>query len=249
VRQLGYLGIGVSDLDKWENFATRVLGLQSNGKEADGTLFLKMDENHHRFAIHPRGNDDLAYAGWEVQNEQALLELAEQLQRAGVRMTTGTHLDAKTRRVRSLMKFADPNGIPMEVYYGPLVEWDKPFHSPRAISGFETGTMGLGHIVIAVDNYEESLRFYRDLLGMRISDFVEFEMTPGVNITAAFMHCNQRHHSIAIVQIPNPKRLRHFMLQTKSFDDVGRTLYLCEDEHMDIAIRLGRHSNDHMTSF
>jgi 2,3-dihydroxybiphenyl 1,2-dioxygenase len=84
---------------------------------------------------------------------------------------------------------------------------------------------------------------------MRISDFIEFEMTAGVNVTAAFLHCNERHHSIAIVQIPTPKRLHHFMLQTKNFDDVGRTLYHCEDERVDIALRLGRHSNDHMISF
>ena len=49
VTQLGYLGINVSDLDAWEQFATDVLGLQVSGRDTDGSLFLKMDEYHHRF--------------------------------------------------------------------------------------------------------------------------------------------------------------------------------------------------------
>ena len=36
----------------------------------------------------------------------------------------------------------------------------------NTIAGFDTGTMGLGHIVIRIDDPEKSLHFYRDLLGM-----------------------------------------------------------------------------------
>jgi len=56
VTQLGYLGIGVSDLAAWEQFATQTLGLQANVRDEDGTLFLKMDEYHHRFALHANAN-------------------------------------------------------------------------------------------------------------------------------------------------------------------------------------------------
>src|SRR4029453_14567007 len=90
VTQLGYLGIGVSDLAAWERFATQTLGLQNNGHDADGTLFLKMDEYHHRFALHTNGSDDVMYVGWEVADEQALQALSAQLQAAGVKVTPGS---------------------------------------------------------------------------------------------------------------------------------------------------------------
>ena len=61
VTQLGYLGIGVSDLARWEHFATDVLGLEANGSGADGSMFLRMDEYHHRFILQPKGADDLAF--------------------------------------------------------------------------------------------------------------------------------------------------------------------------------------------
>ena len=53
VSQLGYLGLSVRDSNQWERFAAQVLGLQPNGRDPDGSLFLRMDEYHHRFIVHP----------------------------------------------------------------------------------------------------------------------------------------------------------------------------------------------------
>ena len=55
VSQLGYLGIGVSNMDAWEAYATEVLGMEVSGRADDGTLYLRMDENHHRLALCPTG--------------------------------------------------------------------------------------------------------------------------------------------------------------------------------------------------
>src|SRR5215831_6082801 len=163
VTQLGYLGLSVSNVDQWEQFAAQVLGLQPNGRERDGSLFLRMDEYHHRFLVHPTGKDDLAYIGWEVATEAALNAMAEQLQQAGTTVTPGAAEDAEARRVAGLIKFTDPSGFMSEVFYGPLVRFDEPFHSPRPISGFKTGGLGLGHLVVWVDDFDRSVHFYRDL--------------------------------------------------------------------------------------
>lgn len=250
VTQLGYLGLSVGDIAAWEHFAAEVLGLAVGDRADDGALFLRMDEHHHRFIVHPTGNDDLAYVGWEVANEQTLAALAERLQAAGVAVTPGTSAEAEARRVAGLVKFADPNGIASEIFYGPLVTYDKPFHSPRPLSGFKTGELGLGHCVIMVDDLERSIHFYRDVLGMRVSDFVRLEVMPGVPSTMVFFHCNPRHHSLAFLAAPQKpaKRLHHFMLQLQSLDDVGTTYYLCQDKGL-INRTLGRHTNDQLVSF
>jgi biphenyl-2,3-diol 1,2-dioxygenase len=249
VTQLGYLGIDVSDLPGWERFATDVLGLASNGTGEDGTLYLRMDEYHHRLALHRGGRDDIAYAGWETRDEASLRAIAERLASQGVRVTWGSAAEARARRVIGLIKLRDPSGVAIEVYYGPLVEAERPFCSPRAIGGFEAGHLGLGHIVLSVDDYEASLRFYRDGLGLLISDFIELEMGAGGKTTVAFFHCGPRHHSIAIAQFPAAKRLHHFMLQVRNTDDVGATHDLCQDRRVPITSGLGRHTNDHMLSF
>ncbi len=250
VTQLGYLGLSVRDVNEWERFATQILGLQANGRDADGSVFLRMDEYHHRFIVHPTGKDDLAYIGWEVATEQAMMEMAAQLRQAGVDVRLGTAEEAAARRVAGLITFTDPNGIPSDIFYGPLVTFDQPFHPARPLSGFKTGHHGLGHFVIAVDNFDRSLAFYRDVLGMRISDFVKFSPAPNVTLNVAFFHCNPRHHSLAFWEMAQaPKRLHHFMLQVNSLDDVGSTYYLCQDQQVPITMTLGKHTNDHMVSF
>jgi biphenyl-2,3-diol 1,2-dioxygenase len=250
VSQLGYLGLSVRDLNQWEQFAAQVLGLQPNGHDPDGALFLRMDDYHHRFIVHPTGNDDLAYIGWEVATEEGLEAMAAQLERAGVSVTAGTAEEAEARRVAGMIKFTDPSGMASEIFYGPLVNFDKPFQSPRAISGFKTGDQGLGHFVVSVDDFDRSLHFYRDVLGMRISDFVNISPGPKVKIKVGFFHCNPRHHTIAFAQMPGmSRRLHHFMLQLQSLNDVGTTYDLCQAQEVPIVMKLGKHTNDHMVSF
>ena len=116
VTQLGYVGISASNVEEWEHFATEILGLQSNGIDSEGNLTLRMDEYSHRFIVSPSGKDDLEFVGFQVTDEPALHEIAEQLRQAGVEVTLGTGDEAKGRRVESFIKFEDPDGTPVMAY-------------------------------------------------------------------------------------------------------------------------------------
>lgn len=240
VTQLGYIGISVSNIEEWEHFGTEVLGLQSNGVDGNGVLTMRMDEYSHRFVVSPTGRDDVEFVGFQVTDEAALREMAEQLRQAGIEVSEGTRAEVKERKVEGLIKFEDPEGTPTEVYYGPPVSFDKPFNSPRAITGFVTGEQGLGHVVYHVENLDRAVAFYRDVLGMRISDYIR---------NLVFFHCNPRHHTLALIEGKAPKKLNHFMLQTQNMNDVGSTYDLALDSEMRVTRGLGRHTNDHMTSF
>jgi len=250
VAQLGYLGLNVSNIDEWEHFATRILGLQSNGHDPDGSLSLRMDEYDRRFILNRGDDDDLAFLGWEVSDAEQLGSLAAQLRAASVEVRQGTSAETEARRVVELIKFVDPSGVASEAFYGPLMSFERPFKSPRPISGFVTGAMGLGHVLFLVDDYQKSVAFYRDVLGMRISDYIQMKVGD-MSRTLAFFHCNRRHHTLAFTAAPRVgvKRLNHFMIQLKSLDDIGATYYLCQEQGVPIVTTLGRHSNDHMVSF
>jgi len=249
VTQLGYIGLEVSDVGSWKTYATEVLGLAVNGADADGSVFLRMDEKHHRIALHPGAGDDLAYAGWEVKDEAALRAVADRLERQGIAVAQAAPAEAAARRVLGLARAQDPNGVAVELYWGPLIQTERPFVSPRPIGGFEAGPLGAGHIVLSVDDYEASLRFYRDGLGLLISDYIELDMGGAGTTKVAFLHCGPRHHSLAFAQFPAPKRLHHLMLQLRDLDDVGATYDACQDRGIPITSTLGRHTNDRMTSF
>ena len=252
VRELGYLRLEVGDLEKWHSFATEVLGFAALDGDEDDALLLRMDDRHHRIALSEGPRDDLAALGLEVSTSRELKQLAERLSREGCSVRNGTAAECDARRVVDLVQFQDPNGVICEAYCGGLVQRDHPFRSPRGIDRFVTDDQGLGHIVMMVDSLEESLRFYCDLLGFRLSDWVRPQPERGVqsHINLAFLHCNRRHHSIAFWEAPGaPKRLHHFMVQTSRFDDVGRTYDLCQDRGVPIELTLGRHTNDEMVSF
>ena len=102
--------------------------------------------------------------------------------------------------------------------------------------------------MLAVDDAERSLQFYRDVLGLRESDFISFSRG-NFEMNMTFMHCNPRHHSLAFMQARMPRRLHHIMLQVDALDDVGSTYSLCAAQGVPLASTLGRHTNDHMVSF
>lgn len=259
VSQLGYIGIGVSNIKAWEEYASQFLGMELASRDEDGSLRLRMDQHSYRIILHPSGEDDLVFAGWEVKDELALAEMAAAVKAYGITVTAGTPADLQARKVIGMIKFNDPAGLQTEVFYGPSLQKAKPFISPRGVT-FETGengSMGFGHMVVAVPDLEQNLRFYRDVMGMKVSDFIDMTL-PMAKLRMAFFHANPRHHSIAFAgvldggEMPTfgmaPKRLNHFMLEVKELDDVGRAYGLAEERKTPSGT-LGRHTNDHMFSF
>ena len=213
VIQLGYLGLNVRDTGAWEKFAADFIGLQVwPDRGEDGTVYLRMDERHHRFMLTPSDSEGVFCTGWEVANAQALVETVSRLKANGVKVTPGTEAEARKRRVWEFVKFDDPTGLSGELYYGAHVD-HRPFKPGRAVSGFVTGVCGMGHLVVGVEKAAPVVAFYRDLLGFRLTDYIVWAEQ---KVDVTFLHCNPRHHSIAFVEGANvPARvLNHFMVET-----------------------------------
>ena len=105
VSQLAYLGIGVSDMPAWKSFATDILGMQVTERADDGTVYLRMDENHHRIALHPSGEDDVLYVGLQAPTHARYEEAKSALRAAGVAVSQGTSAEIAHRRVVDFVKF------------------------------------------------------------------------------------------------------------------------------------------------
>ena len=89
-------------------------------------------------------------------------------------------------------------------------------------------------------------QFYVDVLGFATTDRV---VVPGLGRFAAFLHCNERHHSLGLMAFPDtPRKLQHVMLETLDIDDVGTTYDLCVERGI-TDTTLGRHLNDRAFSF
>jgi 2,3-dihydroxybiphenyl 1,2-dioxygenase len=240
VQALGYVRIGGAKLDDWSDFATGWLGMQAVDRGATCRTF-RMDDRRQRFIVDRELPEAERCFGWEVANAAALEALAARLEDAGVEVRHEPTARADQRLVADLISFADPAGNRLEAFHGALIA-DEPFRPGRAIAGFRTGTHGMGHALLMVPSVAEALPFYRDLLGFRISDYI---LHP---VTAYFLHVNPRHHSLALVEAPQPG-LHHLMMELFSLDDVGQGYDIALGEPGRVAVTLGRHPNDLVTSF
>lgn len=240
VQALGYIGIGASNLDDWSAFATSRLGMQQVDRAASCRAF-RMDDRRQRLIVDRELAEGERYFGWEVADAAALDALAARLEAAGVAVRRENAALADQRFVRGLISFRDPAGNRLEAFYGPQVA-DEPFKPGRDIVGFRTGALGMGHAVLMVADFDAALAFYQGLLGFRMSDYIR---SP---ITACFLHVNPRHHSLALFQHTR-LGLHHVMMELYSLDDVGQGYDLAQAEKDRVAVTLGRHPNDYMTSF
>ena len=257
IRGLGYIGLHATDPDAWLNFGTRVCGLMparlcpgpdgaleksGDGRASDGTVRLKLDDRLWRLAVHPAKADGLAYLGLELATPDALREAGAELEDAGHEVSEGGAETAAARGVGALLEVDDPDGNRLELFAQP--QRDGEFVSPAGAE-FVTGNLGLGHIVLMSRDVDASLAFYLDVLGFRRSDL--FRFAPGA--AGHFLHCNQRHHSLAVFPSPGEPGAHHMMLEMTQLDHVGRALDRAMRDEVPITASLGRHKNDQNVSF
>ena len=237
VRALSYVGVEASNLDAWASFASELLGMPSTRSTAGDRLLLRMDERVYRFDIRRGDADRLLWLGWELPSRAALTQATEELRARGIAVTRGTRDESRERAVVDFIHLLDPAGNRLELFYGQEADF-RPIVTTRPMDGYLTGELGMGHAVIGVTDFPACLDFYLDVLGFRVSDtFKDF---------MAFLHCNPRHHSLALVGTDQPG-LRHIMLETRSIDDVGTATDIAR-RRGELTRTLGRHTNDQAVS-
>jgi 2,3-dihydroxybiphenyl 1,2-dioxygenase len=237
--RLAYVVASSPRLDAWRSFAGDILGVEVR-TGLGGALDLRLDLKRFRLSIEPAAAEGSVVAGWEFDLPGALDAALARLAAAGVETTAGDAKACLVRGVERLHRFVDPAGNPVELCSGHRDGEPPAFRRPLA--GFKTGDCGLGHVVYTAPDIAPLAAFYQDVLGFRLSDSAE------APFAASFMHVNGRHHSLAFVQTPRTG-VHHVMVELYSLDDVGQAYDRAQLEEGRVAVTLGRHTNDFMTSF
>ncbi len=103
--------------------------------------------------------------GWEVDHHDDLEAMATRLDAHGVRVRRGTAgargptPASPTDRLPPI-----PTGTASRSSTRQKIA-ERPVRSRPADFGFKTGPLGMGHVVLNVDNIEQAMLFYRDVLG------------------------------------------------------------------------------------
>lgn len=237
---LGYLVFEVRQPEAWRDFAIRILGCQPAEDGGGEALGLRIDEAAWRILLRPGKTDDIAVLGWVLAGAAGLHALQARLVAAGVAVEAFSAADLAARHVQAGLRFRDPLGLVNEAVVG-LPQAAAPFHSELMPGGFCTGEFGLGHAVLAVGRQAEAAeRFYMQALGLALTERIDTRIGP-MKVDGAFLHCNRRHHSLALIAVPSRKRLLHFMLQANCLRDVGLTLQRARAAGIAPSLDLGQH--------
>ena len=242
VGRLGYLGVAATDIRAWDHYARAVMGVHVDEYDG-GRLRLRLDAMQCRILVEPATSNGASFLGWEIAEGMNLDAATARLEAAGVAVQRGSTRECSDRAVGAFLWFRDPLGNRVEICRDQWVAPpSEPLRFSRPLGGFKTGKLGLGHVVLMNREVDEARRFYTDVIGMRLSDYTERPFD------AQFFHVNARHHSFAIIRNER-EGLHHLMLELLDFDDVGQTYDRLDVEQVRLGATLGRHTNDHMTSF
>ncbi len=246
--RLAYLALRVSNPERWQRFASEMLGLPAPSTREDGATAYRLDEKSHRFLLRQGDADDLEALGWEVDDAADFDAVLARAEKAGAHPAPEGEAAARSRGVARLASFTGPDGVRNELAMG-LENAQVPFRSALIPGGFRTGGMGLGHAVLVASDAAAAGRFYRDVLGMRLSQNLDVRIGP-FRIQGEFLHCNPRHHSLALFEIPARGRLQHVMIEANELRDVGAAWERAQRLRVPITLTLGQHPEpDGMVSF
>lgn len=218
VNGLGYLTLGVSDLEVAIDFYARVARLEISERRP-GLVFMSGGREHHWLRLEETGEVGMKRVSYEATSGEALDAIREDLERRGISACEGGDFEAD--RLRRWLRFVDPGGIEVEVFVGM---------AQRAVPVQPNGVVlrALLHTLWMVPAFDETARFYQDVLGFKVSDAIED--------SAVFMRCGNRyHHSIAFMRGGGSAPIfNHLCLLVDSIDDVMR----CRNNALDLGLSL-----------
>lgn len=247
---LGYLVIETNRFTDWRRFGTEAIGMHRDDLDSGLTRF-RLDDQECRFLLRRGPAEDVVATGWHLDDHTTFERIEARIRAHGVPAVEGTKEEAELRGVERLLRFPGPKGITQEIYTTPTLS---PEPLRMLASGFVTGDSGMGHIAITSTKPAQLRGYFNTVFDARLTDFID-ETISGVKLRIRFLRVNERHHSIAVAAVrglpidPVRTRVQHLNIQAATLDDVARSYQRVHELGFDMALSIGRHTNDKELSY
>ena len=203
VRRLAHATFSTPDLAKQVDYWTQVMGLTVVERSA-GRAILATRLGQEAVILEQGDHADLQRVAFQVAPGDDLGEMAAKLRAEGVACERRSDL---TPGVADALVFTDPKGTQIEVYA------DYRFH-PRDKSDGGVNPLKIGHVASRVHDVQKIAKFYQDILGFRVSDWMGDHFV--------FMRCGVDHHTVNFVRYET-QRLHHVAFEVKDWAEIHRT--------------------------
>jgi len=228
-RKLGYVALNVSNLERSTRFYTDIVGLDVSDAAPDGPAFLRCGRDHHDLVLYPAGGPGLKRVGFELETPADLAAARKLLEELGLAVQDVSAQERRQLKQGDSLRFVEPNsGLTME-FYTSILQMAIPFRAEVA------NILRLGHVVIAVKNYDAMVAFLTQKLGFAVSDYVDGAFS--------FLRCfpNPYHHTFAVGRSAGENHLHHVNFMVSDIDDIGRATNRLAKNDSKVVFGPGRH--------
>jgi catechol 2,3-dioxygenase-like lactoylglutathione lyase family enzyme len=225
VRRVGHATFETPDLDKQIDYYTQVNGLALVAREKNraffatrtGQLVVQLDRADHARC---------AKISFEVAPNENFADMARRLTADGIKSEQRSD---SVPGMPKVLAFQDPKGTTIEVFN----EWSF-LGRDHPIAGI--GPLKLGHIAFQVLDPQAVTKFYCDVLGFRVSDWIEDFFS--------FLRCGPDHHTVNFIRATEVK-LHHIAFEVKDIAHMQSACELLAHKKIPIIWGPGRHGAGH----
>jgi len=226
ITHLRHVDLAVVDPDAERGFYRDVWGLVPMAEDS-GALFLAAEGSDEQYTLRLRGAlarrvDLVAFGVATRADVDHFAEAASALGR-GLVTEPGT---LQTPGGGYGFRFLDIEGRTLEI------SAEVQPRAAREVGPREAIPTGLSHVVLNTTDLDGAVRFYTEVLGFRVSDWLEHHM--------CFLRCNQWHHTLALTDNPHSS-LNHVAWEMRGIDEYMRATGRAMRAGIDLAWGPGRH--------
>jgi catechol 2,3-dioxygenase-like lactoylglutathione lyase family enzyme len=221
VTEIRYVGYGVTDMPAECRFYTDAWGLKQVAAR-DGLAWFKAQgvTEHHAVRLRTSDANHLDVIAFAADSRADVDALHQKVAASGCRIIHGPG-DLELPGGGYGLRFFSPDGLPFEISSGVARAEGRP------IGRWEGIPVGISHVVLHSPEPNAAARFFTDVLGFRVSDWLGDFM--------CFLRCNRAHHRIAL--LPGPPCLNHVAYDMTDVD--GLMAGIARLKQAGVALRWG----------
>jgi catechol 2,3-dioxygenase-like lactoylglutathione lyase family enzyme len=222
VRRLGHASFETPDLARAIDYYTSTAGLFVAEREKD-RAYLVTGLGQLAVELVSGSESRCSKLSFEMPADTDLADCARELTKHGV---ASDLLSSAVPGMPKVLSFQDPKGTTIELF----ADWS--FLPVAAASGV-IAPLKLGHLAFVVPDPKPLVKFYTEVLGFRISDWIEDFFV--------FLRCNADHHVVNFIQ-GSKVMMHHVAFELQDFSRIQGACELLGQKRIPIAwgpVRLG----------
>ena len=234
-KEMGYVALNVTDIDRTTAFATEVMALTIAGDGPSGERFLRCSTNHHDVVLHKADKPGFLRSGWVLETQDDVEKAFSHFDKnlgLNPQWISGEERAALGLSFAPAFRLREPTTRAQYDYYAKMEYVSSPLEH-REIAQIKN----LGHFGLVVPNCRATTEYMVANMGFVVSDYLG---PYAVTLMRAFP--NPNHHSFAPVQSPQGRcAFHHMAFMVTEIDDIGRLLNRTKKFDAGIAFGIGRH--------